>query len=366
MNTLLSSFKLGKNTLLKNRFALAPMTTQQSNPDGTVSIDDIEWYERIAKGGTGMIISCATATSKEGIGWFNQIYAYDDSMLPGLTELAKRLKKFDTVNIIQLCHTGSRAVKKLNGGSVYSASAYPMPQIPGFVPSLELSKTQIEKVITEFADAAYRVYKAGFHGVEIHGANGYLITQFISRMSNLRNDEFGGTIENRARLATEIVKACKKRVPDNFIVGFRLTFENAGLETGLDVDENIKVVELLKTEGIDYLHISTFDHKDKSIKYPKMPLIKYITERIKGIPIIGVGMVKTMDDINNILEYGVDIIALGRISIGNPEYVNNLKNKNSNVVYYPYDENHLISTGISNKFLEYLKTGLRTSAATVK
>ena len=361
MSKIFSPLKLNADYTIKNRLVLAPMTNSQSNPDGTVSDADIYWYERIAKDGMGMIISAATDVSISSRGWVNQLSAATDNMLPGLTNLARHLKPYSSINLIQLCHTGSRAVTKINGGIAYSASSYAMPNVTGFIQPQSLSTEQVYVVIDDFAAACYRVYKAGFDGVEIHGANGYLITQFISKMSNFRTDEFGGSLENRARLVREIVKACRKLVPASFIIGVRISFENSGLETGLDIDENIQISKWLVAEGINYLHVSAFDYTTKCIKYPNLLPLDYICKNFSGVPIIGVGGATNLDSIQNILNLGADMVALGRVIIGNPNFVHSLTDINVSTVDMPYSVDYLLKIGHSQDFINYLQQGLRAT-----
>lgn len=359
MDNIFTPYNLTNNCTLKNRLILAPMTNSQSNSDGSVSEADLAWYERIAKDNIGMIISAAASISPESIAWPNQLSAANDKMLPGLSALSSCLKPYSSINIVQLCHTGSRANTNINGGILYSASSYTMPSIPGFITPQTLSSEQVYAIIEDFAAACYRVYQAGFDGVEIHGANGYLITQFISTMSNQRIDEFGGGLENRARFVREIVRACRKRVPESFIIGMRQSFENYGFETGLDVDENIQIAKWLVTDGINYVHSSTLDYTAKSVKYPDLILLQYIRQSLSEIPIIGVGGATNLEAINGILNLGANMVALGRVIIANPNFITSLQNHETKIVHMPYKADYLLQIGISPNFVAYLQNGLR-------
>jgi len=161
MNKVFTPFRLNKKYELKNRLAVAPMTTSQSNHDGTVGKDEIDWLERLSADNYALIISCAAAISKESIAFENQLSFESDEMLTSLYELAFRMKKHQSINIIQLCHAGSRAIK----ARPYSASSYKMPQIPDFVSPEELSVSEIERIIADFALACSRVERAGFDGI---------------------------------------------------------------------------------------------------------------------------------------------------------------------------------------------------------
>ena len=355
MNTKLFS-PLGLNLNIVNRFAVAPMTTSQSNADGTVSDSDFKWLERLASDNYGLIITCAAAISKSSIAFQNQMNVGDDTKLVGLSQLAEKLSHYKSKTVVQLCHGGSRTLPELTGSPAYSASKYEMPQIPNFESPLELSKSQISEIIDDFVAACVRVEKAGFHGVEFHGANGYLFTQFFSKMSNIRADEFGGCLENRARFAREVVQECRKKVSSNFIIGFRITFENMGFESGLDIDENIKICNWLAEDGIDYLHVSSMVYNVKSGKYPEKVALQYIRENVnQQIPIIGVGSIFNVEDANMAMEYGADIVAFGRAAIGNEKIPSWFENGEELPNKMPYNEAELLRLDVSDDFISIMK-----------
>lgn len=347
-----SPLRLNSKYVLKNRLAVAPMTTEQSNPDGTINEAEASWLEQLASDGYGLIISCAAAISRSSIAFNNQLSVENDNMLSGLTNLAERLKKYNSINLIQLCHAGSRAIKS----QPYSASRYTMPDIPGFVPPRMLSVTQIKKIVSDFARACERVSKAGFDGVEFHGANGYLFTQFISKMTNQRNDNYGGSLENRARFAREVIQACRKLVPPDFILGFRISFENMGLESGLDIDENIQIVNWLEEDGISYIHMSHLDFRSKMLKYPDQLALPYLRGKIKNsLPLVGVGGIKSLSDAEQAMEFGSDIVAIGRAAIGNTQIPGTFAKGSDLLVKTPYSETWLKELGRSQNFINYLR-----------
>lgn len=352
MNKVFSGLRLNSKYELKNRLAVAPMTTTQSNPNGTISQEEADWLERLAADDYGLIISCAAAISKDSIAFENQLSFENDRMLPKLTDLAAKLKKYNCISLIQLCHAGSRAIKS----QPHSASSYTMPDIPGFVSPQMLSKNQIETIISDFASACVRVWKAGFDGIEFHGANGYLFTQFISKMTNLRDDSYGGNLECRARFSRQVVQACRKVVPEDFIIGFRLSFENAGLETGLDIDENIQIVNWLAEDGINYIHISHLDFKAKSVKYPDQIALQYIKSKITNkIPLVGVGGITSLQQAEQAMKYGADIVAIGRAAIGNKDLPRTFAKGEELLYQNPFSESLLTDIGISRNFIGYLR-----------
>ncbi len=351
MNKIFSGYRLNDKYELKNRLTVAPMTTSQSHADGTLSQEEADWLERLATDGYGMVISCAAAISQDSTAFENQLSFENDLGLDPLKLLANNMHKQQSVNIIQLCHAGSRAIRN----TPLSASSYPMPEIPGFVPPQELTKEQIAGIVTDFANACRRVEAAGFDGVEFHGANGYLFTQFFSKMTNLRSDEYGGSVENRARFAIEVIEACRRAVSADFVLGFRISFENMGLEKGLDIDENIQIANTLIEKGINYIHISSLNYKANTLKYPDQNAIQYVRQRLnKSVPLIGVGSIFTLEDAQQAMEYGADIVAIGRAAIGNKDLPKLFAEGKELPHHNPFPNSYLKELGISKNFVNYL------------
>lgn len=342
--------------MTKNRLAVAPMTTQQSHADGSLSQAEADWLKRLSADGYGMIISCAASISDTATAFYNQLSLAHDEFIPELKNLADTLKKNGSLNLIQLCHAGSRAIEKLTGEKPHSASSYKLPMIPGFESPLELNQNQIRQITEDFANACARVEKAGFDGVELHGANGYLFTQFISTLTNLRADEYGGSLENRARFSREVVRACRAKVSENFILGFRLSFEGADIETGLDLDENIRIANWLAEDGIDYIHSSQMQYDAKTSKYPEETLITYLRKHITPeLPLIIPGSIASAEDAQKALNLGADIVAIGRAAIANKNLPEHFQHGKPLAFHTPFTESHLRAIGISDAFLDYVK-----------
>jgi len=354
---LFSPIELRNGSVLPNRLAVAPMTTTQSNADGSVSEADLIWLNRLASDGYGMVITCAAAISKDSIAFPNELSAGSDAMLPGLTKLAARLKHHRGAMVVQLCHGGSRTIPELTGTAACGPSRYRDPRRPVRTPPKELSKPQIAHIIEDFANASARVAKAGFDGVEIHGANGYLITQFVSPTTNLRDDEFGGSLANRARFAREVVRACRNKVPEGFVIGIRLSFESGGMRTKLDIDENIQIMNWLIEDGVDYAHISQWDLAEKSSKYPEKVALEYIHEKAdRRVPLICAGGVTSVSDATKLRGFGADIVAVGRAAIGNARIPERFA-RGEALAPLPFAEEDLAKVGVSLEFISYLKKG---------
>jgi 2,4-dienoyl-CoA reductase-like NADH-dependent reductase (Old Yellow Enzyme family) len=357
MKGLFSPIELKTRHVLVNRLAVAPMTTTQSNPDGTVSDADLVWLERLASDGFGLVISCAAAISRTSIAFPNELSAGSDNMLPGLKRLAARLKNHHSVTVIQLCHGGARTIPELTGEAVWAPSSCITSKRPGSVPPRELSISQIKQIVDDFANASARVARAGFDGVEVHGANGYLITQFISPTTNLRKDEYGGSLTNRARFVRDVVKACRKKVPKDFIIGVRLSFETNGMRTKLDIDENIQIMNWLVEDGIDYAHDSQWDYTAMSSKYPDKVALEYIRQQVDSrVPLICAGKVTSVADAEKAMGYGADLVAIGRAAIGNARIPERFARREP-ILQPPYPEKDLEKIGVSKAFIGYLKKG---------
>lgn len=360
MTDLMSTVKLGGATLA-NRLAVAPMTTSQSLADGTVSDAETRWLERLAGDGYGMVITCAAAISRASIAFHNQMSLGDDRYLPGLRQLVSRLSRHPSLVVVQLCHGGSRAIPELAGEEAHSASRYELPDVPGFVPPRELSVAQIEAIVEHFARACERAVAAGFGGVEFHGANGYLFTQFISTMTNHRRDAYGGSLANRARFARAVVRECRRRVPRGFVIGFRLSFEGGPLETGLDLDENIQIMNWLAEDGVDYGHVSSLKLTDPSLKYPSRTALEVIRAGVTpALPLVAAGGVTSRAHADHALSLGADVVAVGRAAIGNANVPARF-GRAEPLAPMPYAPAALRELRVSEDFLRYLTTAIPVS-----
>ncbi|RRN70209.1 NADH-dependent flavin oxidoreductase [Peribacillus simplex] len=323
---LFESFNLGKGIEVKNRLVMAPLTNFSSNPDGTVTDAEVNYYER-RSGGVGMVITACTYVSANGKGFHGEFGGDQDEMIPSLSRLASVIKAKGAKAILQIFHGGREVPPELiPNGDVVSASNIPSEGEGKTVPR-PLSEKEIESIISDFGEATRRAVEAGFDGVEIHGANGYLLQQFFSPHSNRREDKWGGTLEKRLTFPLAVVDAVKKAVAehanDPFIVGYRFSPEEP--ETpGITMDDTLALIDGLVKKDLDYLHVSLMDFWSKARRGAEVdrPRIEIIKERIGDqVPIIGVGSIYTADDAIKALQSGVPLIALGREIIIDPEWV---------------------------------------------
>src|SRR5690242_9715214 len=273
---MLEPYTFRSGAVVPNRIALAPMTNCQSQPDGTLGDDELAWLARRADGGFGLIETCAAYVAQDGKAWAGELGVDRDEDLPGLTRLAERLRRGGGAAIVQLFHGGVRASSAVSGQPVWSASAFD-EETPGFEVPRAATSDDIVRVIDQFAAAAARCVRAGFDGVELHGAHGYLLCQFLSRTMNPRADGWGGDLAGRARLVREVTRAVRAWVGAHAIVGVRLSLEDRGNARGLDLDESLQVARWLADDGIDFIHASLWDSAAMTTKRPAehpIPLLR--------------------------------------------------------------------------------------------
>ncbi|MFC4403073.1 NADH-dependent flavin oxidoreductase [Gracilibacillus xinjiangensis] len=330
-NDLLSSYTLPNGVTLKNRIIMAPMTNFSSNDDGTVSEAEVNYYSRRSHG-VSMVITACTYVTPDGKGFPGEFGADNDAMIPSLKKLADGIKKQGAKAILQIFHGGRMCPADLvPNEDVVSASNIPASGEGNPVPR-PLTENEIEEIIHAFGETTRRAIEAGFDGVEIHGANGYLIQQFFSPHSNRREDRFGGSLEKRMTFPLAVVEkvteTVKKHATVPFIVGYRFSPEEA--ETpGITMDETLQLVNTLADKELDYLHVSLNDYNSKprrGVGDLDKSRLEYLLEMINNrIPLIGVGSIYSAEDAEKAFATGVPLLALGRELIMDPDWVEKLE-----------------------------------------
>jgi len=325
---------------LKNRIIMPPMGTCYANTDGTISQGALNYYERRAMGGAGMIIVEASAPAPvKGNSFPTEIGLHDDKFIPGLSELAGAIKKHGARAAIQLHHAGSQATSKVTGKQPVAPSA--IPHRPGAEIPAELSLGEVEELIEYFIAGAVRAEKAGFEAVEVHGGHGYLLNEFLSPRTNKRADKFGGNTENRARFVLEIVRGIKSTLSKHIPVLFRISADEY-VPGGMDLDEIKKIVTLLEEAGIDAIHVSagTYQSVHWIIQPAKLEhgCLTHLSESIKKIarvPVIAVGRINSPQLAEQVLvENKADFISMGRALIADPDLPAKAKKKNFEAIRY--------------------------------
>ncbi|MCM2982369.1 NADH-dependent flavin oxidoreductase [Niallia circulans] len=328
-NELLSSFTLPNGVTLKNRVVMAPMTNFSSNQDGTVTAEEVDYYAH-RSAGVSMVITACTNVTRNGQGFPGEFAAYSDEFIPSLTKLASSIKKQGAKAVLQIFHGGRMCPPDLVNGDVVSASNIPAEGEGNAIPR-ELSEAEVEAIIDAFGETTRRAIEAGYDGVEIHGANGYLIQQFFSPHSNRREDRFGGSLEKRMTFPLAIIDKVKsiveKHAASPFIVGYRFSPEEP--ETpGITMDDTLALVDKLADKGLDYLHVSLQDFHStprRGVEDISKTRIAYLLETIHNrVPLIGVGSIYTAEDAQKALQTGVSLLALGRGLIIEPHWVQKL------------------------------------------
>ncbi|EIM08037.1 NADH:flavin oxidoreductase [Planococcus antarcticus DSM 14505] len=327
---LFKEITLPNGIVLNDRLGVAPMTTYSGNEDGTVSDEELMYYNRRAGLGS-LYISACIAVSENGLAFPNQFIGFDDSAIPRLTQMAKEMKAKGSKAILQIQHGGRQGQPALiKANETVAPSAVPAgPEKP--IPR-ELTNQEIEAIIEDFGETTRRAIEAGFDGVEIHGANTYLIQQFVSSVTNLREDQWGGSLENRLKFPLAVLKKVQDTVAkyanEQFIVGYRLSpEENNETSVGYTIEETKILVEKLIQGGIHYLHVSLFEFK----KAPKGAeqgdsIVRILADQINGrITFVAVGSIKTPEDAVTALAEGADIVVIGRQALIDPEWTDKVR-----------------------------------------
>jgi 2,4-dienoyl-CoA reductase-like NADH-dependent reductase (Old Yellow Enzyme family) len=349
MQSLLEPLSLTRGPAMKNRFMLAPLTNCQSHPDGRLSDEEFHWLTMRAKGGFGLVMTCAAHVQRRGQGFAGQLGIFSDEHLPGLRRLAAAIKAQGAVASVQLHHAGFQAPAGLIGEA---------PVAPSDLPdrgARALGAGEVEQVAEDFIAAAVRAEAAGFDGVELHGAHSYLICAFLSREANRRTDRYGGSPENRARLLRDIIAGIRARCRPDFQLGVRLSAERFGVDTA----EMLGLAEALMTGGdLDFLDMSLWDvfktAEDEAFKSRR--LIDLVAGLERGRARLGAaGKLTTAEDCRRLVEAGADFVVLGRAGILHHDYPQRFAaDTGFRPVATPVSPRHLEAEGVSPKFLAYL------------
>jgi len=342
----------------KNRITLAPMTNGQSREDGTLGDDEYRWLIRRAKENFGVIITCAAHVSEDGQGWPGELGIWDDKHISGLKRLADGLHEFGTLALVQIFHGGARSPEHLIGTQPWSASSHIYTVGSKNIEVREATEHDILRVTNDFIQAAIRAKEAGMDGVELHGAHGYLIHQFLSTATNTRTDQYGGSAENRSRFLVDILTGIRKEVGDNFIVGVRISPEDKYTFKGIDFDESVDLAVRLAGLGADYIHVSPWNALKKPDKYSSggKALVTWFREVLpEDIPVMVAGEIWSAGDADQTMDLGADFVALGRAAIGIPDWPVRARDPEFVPVYPPYTREYLRTCDLSETFIDYMK-----------
>ncbi|RYG38345.1 NADH:flavin oxidoreductase [bacterium] len=334
---------------MKNRFMLAPLTNTQSHPDGRLSEDEFKWLTMRAEGGFGLTMTCASHVQKVGQGFPGQLGVFSDDHIEGLTRLAGAIKAAGSVSSIQLHHAGDRSPKELVGQPV-------APSDDPETGARALSTEEVEVLIEDFILAAIRSEKAGFDGVEVHGAHGYILTEFLSPGINHRDDPYGGSLENRARPIFDIIDGIRVRCRPDFQVGLRLSPERFGLV----LDEVLEVSERAMTGGkIDYLDVSIWDVDKEPEQEDRKgrTLMSYFTDLNRGNARLGVaGKIRTGTRAQQAILDGADFVSIGTSGILHYDFPELVRaNPDFEPIAMPVTSDYLRSQGLGQNLIDYVR-----------
>jgi 2,4-dienoyl-CoA reductase-like NADH-dependent reductase (Old Yellow Enzyme family) len=342
------TFKNGMS--MPNRFMLAPLTNSQSHDDGTLSDDEYHWLTMRAQGGFGLTMTCASHVQFVGKGFPGQLGIYDDAHIEGHTHLAETIKSYNSLAIIQLHHAGMRSPEDQIHQQPVSASNVEKHN------ARALSLAEVQQLRDDFIASAIRAQKSGYDGVEVHGAHGYILTQFLSAEFNTRDDEYGGSLENRARLMLEIVDGIRAACGEQFLLGVRLSPERFGMQLS-----EVKIVceWLINKHNIDFLDLSLWDvfkqpeeqeHQHKSL------LAHFLEIDYKDVKLTVAGKITTASEVRKLLEAGIDFVTIGRAAILHHDYPRRvMADPDFTPIALPVSEAHLKHEGLSDSFVTYMR-----------
>ncbi|EMY8013581.1 NADH-dependent flavin oxidoreductase [Escherichia coli] len=328
--SLFSPFMLTEKIKLRNRIVMAPMTTWSANPDGTISEQELEFYKRRSQN-VGLVITGCTYVTPSGIGFTHEFAAYDDCFINSLEKLAAAAKSGGAPAILQIFHAGNKAIPELvPNNDVISASASSVKSgdfMKRVVQSREMTENEIQETIRAFGDVTKRAIKAGFDGIELHGAHGFLLQNFFSPLFNQRNDRWGGDLEGRMRFPLAVLQEVKNVVYEYatkpFAIGYRISPEESATG-GLRIEDTYKLLDRLISSGISYIHTSLVSINDSyPVESPNGPrTIELILNHIAGrVPVIAAGKIRTPSQAQEAISTGLPLVAIGKGLVINPEWV---------------------------------------------
>ncbi|MDD2732550.1 MAG: NADH:flavin oxidoreductase [Desulfuromonadaceae bacterium] len=332
MRTLFDTTQINTMTLA-NRFVFSATWLGLADEEGCSTTKQAEYLAELARRGVGLIITGHAYVMPEGKAGLRQTAACDDRFLPGLTETADAVHDAGGKILLQLSHAGCYAAARLTGLAAVGPSANDSKDFPD---CSELTLDGITQIVAAFGQCAERAKEAGFDGVQIHGAHGYLLSQFLSPYFNKRTDSYGGSIENRARIVIETLHAVRKAVGAEFPVLIKLNSEDF-LQGGFTVEEMLQVVSLLEQEGIDAIEMSggtiasgalvpirtAVPEREKEVYYREAAIL--FKEKI-GVPLLLVGGIRSFEVCKELVEKGwADYLSLSRPLICEPNLVERWK-----------------------------------------
>ncbi|ANZ60759.1 NADH-dependent flavin oxidoreductase [Secundilactobacillus paracollinoides] len=355
----LNPYRFRNGAVVKNRIVMAPMTEMSAHENGAITKDQIDYYG-MRSGGVGMELTACAYVTPAGKGFEGNLGVDSDRMIPGLAKLAQAMKLNGTKAILQIFDAGRMTNSKiLRGQQPVSASAIAAER-PGSETPRALTGAEVLDEIKAFGEATRRAIAAGFDGVEIHGANTYLIQQFYSPNSNQREDKWGGNLENRMRFPLAVIDQVKEVADQyanhDFIVGYRISPEE--IETpGIRLEDTLTFVDRLADAPLDYLHVSMGNVwrtslNDKEATEPILPqILRVLDDRI---PLIGVGNIEKPEDAEKVIDAGIDFATIGRELIREPQWVQKIIANDEGTIRYQLSPSDIDDLNIPAPLWDFL------------
>ena len=365
-----SPFRFNSGQELANRFVIAPLTTNASNEDGTAAEDELEFVRRRAASGFGATISSAAYVEQDGRSW-QGIGVTHDGHLSSLHRLAEAMRAAGGLAILQIYDGGRIAKPELIGEQGLRAASAVASLRPGAKTPRAMTSDEVGNLIADFREAASLARKAGFDGVEIHGANHYAVHQFFSPRANHRTDEWGGTLAKRMNFPLAVAQAVRDALGPKLIAGFRITPFEAEHDGYTLEDAKLLCSELAKL-NLDYISVSLDDYRlsrpmgetrvyngtvEQTYTSAENPITAFARVIAGRCAVIASGGIKTCLDAEGAIKLGADLVAVGRAVVVDPEWLSKVRSKDeaSIIAGLPNDERE-IAQGLSipPRMVEYL------------
>ncbi len=365
-----SPFRFNSGQQIANRFVIAPLTTDSSHEDGTATDDELEFIRRRAASGFGAAISSATYVEQDGRSWQGTGAAHDGH-LSSLRRLAEAMRASGSLAILQIYDGGRIAKPELIGEECLRAASAVASLRPGARTPRAMTSDEVENLIARFREAATLARKAGFDGVEIHGANHYAVHQFFSPRANHRDDHWGGTLSKRMNFALAVAQAVRDALGPKLIAGFRITPFEAEAD-GYTLDDAKLLCNELAKLNLDYISVSLDDYRmsrptgearvyDRPVEQTRAPAASPITEFARIIAgrsaVMASGGIKTCADAEGAIKLGADLVAVGRAVVVDPEWLSKVRSNRETAILagLPNDRLEIASAlSIPERMVEYL------------
>src|SRR3954454_8100162 len=365
-----SPLRFNSGQAMANRFAMAPLTTDSSNEDGTVTENELEFVRRRAASGFGLTISSAAYVAQDGRSW-QGIGAAHEGHLSSLHRLPEAMRAAAGLAILQIYDGGRIAKPELIGEQSLRAPSAVASLRPGAKTPRAMTPDEVESLIASFRKAASLARKAGFEGVEIHGANHYAVHQFFSPRANHRVDHWGGTLSKRMNFPLAVAQAVRDALGPKLIAGFRVTPFEAEADGYTLEDAKLLCHELARLD-LDYISVSLDDYRksrptgetrvyngpvEKSYALAESPITEFARVIAGRCAVMASGGIKTCRDAEGAIKLGADLVAIGRAVVVDPEWLSKIRSQHeaSILAGLPQDESEIAGAlSIPPRMVEYL------------